>query len=83
MASLIKPGSVKVVTKDGEVQVSLTIDLNLNLNAGGGLSTDNGEILINEMSKSSNTQSKKEDKFEWAIPDFEDAPKISFGKKEV
>ena len=31
MPQLIKPGSVRVVSKDGEVTVAITIDLNINL----------------------------------------------------
>ena len=34
MAQLIKPGSVKVITENGEVKVSITLDLNINLNSG-------------------------------------------------
>lgn len=82
MASLIKPGSVKLVTKDGEIQVSLTIDLNLNINADGSLGPSRAETSqVNEESKVQSQNTKE--KFEWAIPDFEDAPKINFGKKEV
>lgn len=78
MASLIKPGTVKVSSKDGEVQVSLTIDLNLSLNSDG--------LVVGTRSVEasySGAPSKEKEKFEWAIPDFEDAPKIDFGKKEV
>lgn len=84
MASLIKPGSVKILTKDGEVHVSLTIDLNLNLNAEG-ISTGAEVRYVKNESDTSNSSNvaKKEEKFEWAIPDFEEAPKINFGKKEV
>jgi hypothetical protein len=82
LASLIKPGSVKLVTKDGEIQVSLTIDLNLNINADGSLGSSSTETSqVNEESKVKSQNTKE--KFEWAIPDFEDAPKINFGKKEV
>ena len=80
MASLIKPGTVKVSSKDGEVQVSLTIDLNLNLNLDeiSEAARDAGVEALG-----AKTQKSKDEKFEWAIPDFEDAPKIDFGKKEV
>lgn len=75
MASLIKPGKVEVLSKDGEVKVSLSIDLNLNLN---------GEISsMNLSADSKRTVSKEEeDKIEWAIPDFECENKLEFGKKE-
>ena len=78
MAHLIKPGAVKITTKDGEIQVSLTIDLNLNLN-GSGLSLPD-EVALNK--ESTKAKERKEERIEWAIPDFEDAPKINFGKKE-
>jgi len=81
VASLIKPGSVKVVTKEGEIQVSLTIDLNINVNSDGLPSSGGQSIQFNEEVKAKAQESK--DKFEWAIPDFEEAPKINFGKKEV
>lgn len=78
MASLIKPGSLKVVSKDGEVQVSLTIDLNVNINSNENFFSNNKTLENN----SSNEGSKeKKDKFDWAIPDFEEAPKLDFGKK--
>lgn len=80
MASLIKPGSVKVVTKEGEIQVSLTIDLNINVNSEG-LPSGVRSLQLNEEVKVKSQESKE--KFEWAIPDFEEAPKINFGKKEV
>ena len=34
MANLISPQNVQVVTKDGEIVVSLKLDLNINLNGG-------------------------------------------------
>jgi hypothetical protein len=80
VASLIKPGSVKIVTKEGEIQVSLTIDLNINVNSEG-LPSGVRSLQLNEEVKVKSQESKE--KFEWAIPDFEEAPKINFGKKEV
>lgn len=74
MASLIKPGKVEVLSKDGEVKVSLSIDLNLNLN---------GEISNMHLSADGKSKVlKEEDKVEWAIPDFECGNKLEFGKKE-
>lgn len=78
MGALIKPGSVKVVTKEGEIQVSLTLDLNININTDG-LATVKESSLNSEVPTNFKA---KEDKVEWAIPDFEDAPKIDFGKKK-
>lgn len=78
MANLIRPNSVKVVTQDGEVQVTIALELTINLNANG-------------LDVSANTQDTnyvptvkkpKEDKVEWEIPDFSAFPKVDFGKKE-
>jgi hypothetical protein len=83
VASLIKPGTVKIVTKEGEIQVSLTIDLNVNLNTEGLAVLSGGSGSGSGYHDSTSKQEKvKEDKIEWAIPDFGDAPKINFGKKE-
>jgi hypothetical protein len=71
MPQLIKPGSVKVVTRDGEVQVSITLELNINLNADG----------VRVGAQAVETKDKPE-KSEWAIPDFEASPKLNFGKRE-
>ena len=77
MPQLIKPGSVKILTKEGEVSVSITLDLNINLNN-----------LLEGIDVSKTTQNKKEkesiienidDKVTWAIPDF-CSEKINFGK---
>lgn len=77
MASLIKPGSVKVLTKDGEIQVSLTLDININLN------TDNVVFGVKNKEENHSINEQKEDeKIKWEIPEFE-APmeKVDFGKK--
>ena len=94
MPALIRPGSVKVVTKDGEVQVSITLELNINLNSEGILgalnianiaSVENATNVVNT-SVSSTTEEKKkqsikEDIAAWEIPDF-GTQKINFGKRE-
>jgi hypothetical protein len=76
MAQLIRPSDVKIITKDGELKVSITLDLNINMNGSvGALSADGKsnakkETLIDNL----------EDKVAWAIPDFI-PEKIDFGKK--
>jgi hypothetical protein len=69
MPNLIQPNTVKIVTKEGEITVSLQIDLNINLNQSGMTFTNN----------SVSGNSKDED-FEWAIPDFNKSEKLNFGK---
>ena len=53
MPQLIKPGEVKVITKDGEVKISISLDLNINL----------GEISggVNILGATGNTPNKKEE----------------------
>lgn len=74
MPNLIKPNNVKIITKDGEIIVSLQIDLNINLNQSG----------VNFSSSNSNANgganTGKDEDFEWAIPDFQKAEKVNFGK---
>ncbi len=80
MPNLIKPNSVKIITKDGEILVSLQIDLNINLNQNGASFTSNNNVRSNGNSNNTN-----DDDFEWAIPDFKKAEKVNFGKdkKEI
>lgn len=73
MPALIRPNSVKVLTQDGEIKVSLTLDLNINLNSN--------EIVSTQSFETNKTIEKKEEKTEWAIPDFESLPTVNFGKK--
>jgi hypothetical protein len=74
MPQLIKPNDVKIVTKDGEVKISISLDLNINM---GEIS---GGINILKSDAESKTTKKEEDKIQWAIPDFTPAEKINFGK---
>lgn len=72
MANLINPSGVQVITKDGEMTVSLKIDLNINLN---GTAVN---IPINETAKVKSMD--EDDKVEWMVPDFTTSKKINFGK---
>lgn len=78
MPQLIKPGDVKIVSKDGEVKLSITLDLNINLGDLGisGVSGISGSGLNNSENKS---LKDSEEKVHWAIPDFT-SEKINFGK---
>lgn len=71
MPALIKPGSVKIITKEGEVQVSITLELNINLNADG--------VKVGTQAVERKEEPEKND---WAIPDFNASPKLNFGKRE-
>ena len=74
MPNLIQPNTVKIVTKEGEITVSLQIDLNINLNQSGMTFTNNNN------GGNSSSSNKKDDDFEWAIPDFQKSEKVKFGK---
>lgn len=76
MAQLIKPGSVKVLTNDGEVQVSISLDLTINLNTDGIKVAAQATDALKK-----NNESSIPDGGDWLIPDFDASPKIDFGKK--
>lgn len=75
MPALIRPGSVKVVTQDGEVHVLITLELNINLNSDGLASVGETNVETKKM-----VETKKEDPA-WDIPDFGSST-INFGKRE-
>lgn len=75
MPQLIRPQEVKIITKDGELQVSIVLELNINLN-GGGLDVTAQAREVRPVDK------HKEEEMQWAIPDFGTSPKIDFGKRE-
>ena len=76
MPQLIKPGSVKILTKDGEIQVSIALEPTINLNTDG--------VKVSAQSVEQKIEKKKESPkdSEFMIPDFGSSPKIDFGKRE-
>jgi regulator of protease activity HflC (stomatin/prohibitin superfamily) len=75
MAQLLKPQNVKVVTKDGELIISLQLDININLNQSGTFDVNtSGSAVPAEVKK------KTDDDVKWEIPDFNTTEKIKFGK---
>jgi len=80
MVQLIKPNTVKVVTKDGEIQVSIAIELNINLNTDG-INLNNNSVGNYTKEISNKIEAKKEEKTNWEVPDFETSEIINFGKK--
>lgn len=72
MPQLIRPGTVKIMTHDGEVQVSITLELNINLNTDG----------VKVAAQAAVEEKEKPQKDEWAIPDFDASPRLNFGKRE-
>ncbi len=75
MPQLIKPNEVKVVTKDGECQISVVLEININLNS------DNVTISTQSI-KQEKQEKPKSNNFDWEVPNFEASPKIQFGKKD-
>lgn len=76
MAQLFKPGEVKVISREGEITLSLQIDLNININSSGAPVVE-GIVRTKE----SNVKSTNEEESNsWMIPDFKPAEKIKFGK---
>ena len=75
MANLIKPGEIKLITKNNEVFVNISLELNIKLDG----SVTNLNLDTN--SKEVSSLIKKEDDVNWAIPDFAPSNKIKFGKE--
>lgn len=74
MPQLIKPGTVKIMTNDGEVQVSIALELTINLNTDG--------VKFSAQVEEQKKEIAKKEKDEWMIPDFGNSQKLDFGKKE-
>jgi hypothetical protein len=74
MASLIKQGEARIVTKNGEVFVNIALELTIKLegtNLQGPVSASGG-------ASSPSVAPQEDDKVKWEIPEF--APgKIKFG----
>jgi hypothetical protein len=77
MANLIKPGEVKIVSKNNEILVNIALELNIKLD--GSITNLN---LGTSDSPVSSLQKKEDDKVAWAIPDFAPSNKIKFGKEK-
>lgn len=81
MAQLIKPGSVKVITNNGEVQINITLELNVNLNSSGLQVTAQAQSVTPTKPEKTEIQEKTKSD-DWLIPDFSASPKLNFGKKD-
>ena len=65
MAQVLKPSEVKIITKDGELEITLKLDINVK-----------SEGTVTNVKE----EKKAEDKANWEIPDFGPSPKLKFGK---
>ena len=77
MPNLIRPGSTKVITRNGEVELYVVLDLNVNLNTDGlQLSTTAAKARQEQ-----EEEDEDDDKVNWAIPEFASGKdKVKFGK---
>ena len=81
MAQLIKPNTVKVLSQDGEVKMTIALELTINLNSDGlkvsaAAREDCGDDFVEKTKLKT-----KEDKTVWEIPEFGPVSKVDFGKK--
>lgn len=74
MAQVLKPSEVKIITKDGELEITLKLDINININQSDIVVKSEGTVTQVKEEK------KLEDKANWEIPDFGPSPKLKFGK---
>jgi len=76
---LIHP--TKVITKQGECEITLKLELNININANGGVNVSASSEQVNPPQRSLQAaQPSQEDPIDWVIPDFGPTEKINFGK---
>jgi hypothetical protein len=72
MPQLIKPSTkVKIVPKDGELEI--TLNINISVDGKVAASADKADVF---------TEQEQEDKAPHIIPDFFSGSKLNFGKKE-
>ena len=82
MAHLIKPGEIKVDSKDNEILVNISLDLNISLD--GTVTGVSGQVQNTQSPTNlGEVKTPQDDNVNWAIPDFESASgKLDFGKEE-
>jgi hypothetical protein len=76
MANLIKPGDIKIVTKNNELFVNISLELNIKLDG----SITNLSLSPEVLAQQAVQQKKQEEKVNWEIPDFSSGSKLNFGK---
>jgi hypothetical protein len=74
VAQVHKPSELKIVTKDGELEISIKLDINVNINQS--------DIVVKADAVATKIKENKEleEKANWEIPDFGPSPKLKFGK---
>jgi hypothetical protein len=77
MANLIKPGDIKVVTKNNELFVNISLELNIKLDGNVTNLNLNSDVVQQQA-----FQKKEEEKVKWEVPDFSSGNKLNFGKEK-
>jgi len=72
-------GPTHIITKDGECRIALVLELNINVNSNGALTVSGTPTILPP--KPPKTVEIEEDDVNWAIPDFTNDERITFGKK--
>lgn len=81
MVQYIDAQKTKVITRNGECEISINLTLNINLtNEGLNLSVGALPNINNQKDHLENKKTNVEDKVEWEVPDFTNAGTINFGK---
>jgi hypothetical protein len=79
LGQLLKPNNVKVVTKDGEMHITISLELSINLNSDNLKIAAAPNFVVPQAEEKLKKQSTDEPM--WEIPDFSPMPKVDFGKK--
>ena len=74
MAQQIKSQITKIITKDGECEITISLDININLN------TNQINLTNNNIEKIEQLHSDKEEDASWLVPEFKSNNKIKFGE---
>lgn len=77
MANLIKPGDIKVITKNNELFVTISLELNIKLDGNVTNLNLNSDVVQQQA-----FQKKEEEKVKWEVPDFSSGNKLNFGKEK-
>lgn len=80
LANLLKPNTVKVVTQDGELHVTISLELTINLNSDDLKIAVAPTHVVADYPVAKKTGTTN-DNPKWEIPDFTSTPKVEFGKK--
>ena len=78
MPQVIKTTETKIISKNGECEISIKIDpivieINLNVNADGTFNVNSARATAKE-------QPQDQEETHWAVPDFSSLEKVKYGK---